>query len=189
MSIPILEVEQGRAIPPLGLPQLMGALSYALDLVEGQKQGHAIRSAVIGMRLAGHLQLSGRQRRDLYYALLMKDAGCSSNATRMCQIIGGDEIRAKANVKTTDWTRVSWETISYAWRNVAVDASFSARLAILPKMALNRVSQQREIVQIRCDRGAYIAREMGFSDATARFLWAGNKLDKPPTSLPPIALG
>ena len=31
---------------------------------------------------------------DLYHALLLKDVGCSSNAARMCQIIGGGDDRA-----------------------------------------------------------------------------------------------
>jgi hypothetical protein len=34
------------------LSEVIGALSYALDLTEGEPPGHAARSRMIGMRLA-----------------------------------------------------------------------------------------------------------------------------------------
>ncbi len=70
-------------------------MSYALDLTEGQPQGHAARSCLIGMRIADELRLSADDRSDLFYALLMKDAGCSSNAARVYQLFGGDDQATK----------------------------------------------------------------------------------------------
>ncbi len=68
--------------------------------------GHALRSCVLGMRLGKELGLRPQQMASLYYALLLKDVGCSSNAARLCQIIGGgDERRVKAGVKLEDWTK------------------------------------------------------------------------------------
>ena len=60
--------------------EVLAGLSYALDLTEGQRPGHAVRSCVIGMRLADEIGLADDQRTSLFYALLMKDLGCSSNA-------------------------------------------------------------------------------------------------------------
>lgn len=34
------------------------------------------------MRIAEEIQLSADERSDLFYALLMKDAGCSNNSAR-----------------------------------------------------------------------------------------------------------
>jgi len=59
------------------LSEVISALSYALDIIEGQPPGHAVRSCLIGMRLADELALHPRERSALYYALLLKDAGCS----------------------------------------------------------------------------------------------------------------
>ncbi len=39
----------------LRLSELIGALSFALDITEGQPAGHAARSCVIGVRFANHL--------------------------------------------------------------------------------------------------------------------------------------
>jgi len=50
--------------------------------------GHAVRSCVLGMRIAEKLKLSQQDRCDLYYALLLKDAGCSTNSARLHQILG-----------------------------------------------------------------------------------------------------
>jgi hypothetical protein len=61
----------------ISLSSILSGLSYALDLTEGHPRGHASRSCLIGMRLAVVLGLSADERTDLFYALLLKDAGCS----------------------------------------------------------------------------------------------------------------
>ena len=73
------------------LSEVIGALSYALDLTEGEPPGHAARSCVIGMRLAEELDLNAATRSDLFYALLLKDAGCTANAARMAALFGADD--------------------------------------------------------------------------------------------------
>ena len=70
----------------LKLSELIGALSHALDLTEGQPRGHCVRCAYIGMTLADRLGLDPGERWDLYYTLLLKDLGCSGNATRICEL-------------------------------------------------------------------------------------------------------
>src|SRR5580693_4285758 len=102
----------------LRMSDLISALSLALDLTEGQPMGHAVKSCLLGMRVADILQLSVQTRSDLYYALLLKDAGCSSNAARMFEIFGGDERAAKREVKQTDWSKITFEGLEYLMRNV-----------------------------------------------------------------------
>ena len=75
----------------LSLSRTLTALSYALDLTEGHPRGHTARSCLIGMRLAATVGMPTAQRSDLFYALLLKDAGCSSNATRVHQLFGGSD--------------------------------------------------------------------------------------------------
>ena len=75
----------------IALSGVIGALSHALDIAEGETPGHAIRSCVIGMRLAAELDLSDEERSDLFYALLLKDAGCSANANRMSVLFAADD--------------------------------------------------------------------------------------------------
>lgn len=64
------------------LSEILAALSFALDVVEGQPEGHTIRSCFIGITIGEHLGLDADRRSALFYALLLKDARCSSNASR-----------------------------------------------------------------------------------------------------------
>src|SRR5271167_3777094 len=68
------------AASSIRVSEIISALSYALDLTEGRPMGHSVRSCMIGLRLARQIGLSAAEQGDLYYALLLKDAGCSSNA-------------------------------------------------------------------------------------------------------------
>ncbi len=70
----------------ISLSEVISALSFALDLTEGAVWGHALRSCLLGMRIADEIKLPEGKRTSLYFALLLKDVGWSSNATRMCQI-------------------------------------------------------------------------------------------------------
>lgn len=146
---------------------VISALSYALDLTEGQPMGHAVRGCLIGLRLADRLGLPEQVRADLYYALLLKDCGCSSNSARLAAILGGDEVRAKREVKLTDWTRASWETFRYLRRNAATGLPWPRRAWRMARIALRSRADSREVVQLRCERGAEIARRIGFSPAVS----------------------
>ena len=54
----------------IALSGVIGALSYALDITEGQPAGHAVRSCATGMRLAEELRLPSKLRSDLFYSAL-----------------------------------------------------------------------------------------------------------------------
>ena len=84
--------------------EVIAALSHALDMTEGHPVGQAERSCLIGMRVARELQLGAEAQYALYYALLLKDVGCSSSAARMCQLFGTDDIALKTDGKLVDWT-------------------------------------------------------------------------------------
>jgi putative nucleotidyltransferase with HDIG domain len=148
--------------------EIISALSYALDLTEGRPMGHSVRSCMMGMRLGAEIGLSVDERSDLYYALLLKDAGCSSNASRLFHILSADEIRAKGDVKLTDWTRVGWESLQYALSHVAPGAPFLKRVQTLVRVAAKQQTESCALVKIRCERGASIARKIGFFEPVAR---------------------
>jgi putative nucleotidyltransferase with HDIG domain len=83
------------------------------------------------------------------------------------QILGTDDIQAKRDVKTTDWTRLGWESLEYALAHVRTGAPFLERVRALFDLAVHNKKNAKEMVQIRCERGAGIARRIGLSDATA----------------------
>ena len=71
---------QPSSTQKLLLSEVIAALSRALDITEGQPPGHCVRSCWIGMQIGRGLNLSQEVLWNLYYTLLLKDAGCSSNA-------------------------------------------------------------------------------------------------------------
>ena len=149
----------------IALSEVIGALSYALDITEGQPAGHAVRSCMIGMRIAEELQLPARTRSDLFYALLLKDAGCSANAERMTALFGADDRAAKRTSKLIDWAS-PWQAFVWSLRTVAPDGSRRARLARLRGIK-DEGEVTRKFMEARCDRGAEIARMLYLSEATA----------------------
>ena len=146
---------------------VVSALSHALDLSTGQPIGHSVRSCILGMRIAEEIGLADKVRSDLYYALLLKDCGCSGNASMTFHALCSDDIKAKRDVKTTDWTRFSWETLQYAFSHIAPGQPFLERSRALFRLALRQKQHTKNTIKIRCERGAMLARLMGLSEATA----------------------
>ncbi len=155
----------------LTFSRLLAALSFALDLTEGASPGHALRSCLVGMRIGAAMGLTDEQRCDLYYALLLKDAGCSSNATRLHQIVGGDEIRAKALTKTIDYERVEWKQIRFLLRNVHAKEKTGARLKAISSMLKHSGENARMLISLRCEQGAAVVRDLGLGKGTAEAIY------------------
>jgi hypothetical protein len=149
----------------ISLSEVLSALSCALDLTEGAAAGHTMRTCLIGMRIAEAVGLDADDRSALYYALLLKDAGCSSNAGRMAALFGADDQSVKPRMKSVDWharVRLAIETA----RAVAPGRPFGERVRQFLTIA-RTAGATRELIEIRCDRGAAIALQLGFPERTA----------------------
>ena len=144
---------------------VIGALSYALDIAEGERPGHAVRSCLIGMRVAAELDLSASERSDLFYALLLKDAGCSANANRMAALFAADDRATKATSKLVDWTDKR-AALKWSLRTVAPGAGLRRRFEVLRGIR-DEGEVTRKFMEARCDRGAEIARMLFLSEETA----------------------
>jgi HD-GYP domain-containing protein (c-di-GMP phosphodiesterase class II) len=163
----------------LSVAEVLSSLSYALDLTSGQAMGHAQRSCLIAMRLGKEIGLGDDQLSSLYHAVLMKDAGCSSNAARMYEIFGSDEIEAKRMTKITDWSNLL-EAARYAQAHVLPKGSLIARAQRMLHIAVNKADCSQALVRSRCERGSQIALAIGLGEAAAECIlhldehWDGN---------------
>ena len=149
----------------VALSEVLGGLSYALDITEGEPPGHAVRTTAIGMRLAEQIGMGEEERSALFYALLLKDAGCSSNASRLSSLFAADDHATKRAMKVTDWSR-SGALALYTWRSVAAGGG-----PIAKARQMRRITQEdevtREVIGTRCERGAEIARMLELPEGTA----------------------
>ena len=106
-----------------------------------------------------------KARSELYYAHLLKDAGCSSNASRIAALLEADDQTVKRALKLTDWTRFH-DRLRYASRVVAPGAPTGERLKRLAMLA-RRPDTQSVFTRLRCERGAEIAAGLGFPPGTS----------------------
>jgi len=152
------------------LNELLGAFSHALDLTEGQPPGHCIRVCWIGMHIARELALPDDQAWDLYYTLLLKDLGCSSNAARVCELYLADDLMLKRQFKLLDGS--TGQVLRFIAAHAGADASVVNRFRTVVDLLRNGKGYVREMLDTRCQRGADIARQMHFSEGVANGILA-----------------
>jgi HD-GYP domain-containing protein (c-di-GMP phosphodiesterase class II) len=148
------------------LSEVLAALSHALDLTEGQPVGHAARSCVLGVRIADQIGLGEADRNALFYALLLKDAGCSSSAARMSTLFGVDDLVLKADGKRVDWSRPG-EVLRFVGRHSGEGGSALRRAARVGSVASRLKREGHAIVETRCERGAGVVRQLELPEAAA----------------------
>lgn len=147
------------------LAEVLGALSHALDLTEGQPPGHCVRCCWIGVRIGRQLGLPEAQLRELYYTLLLKDLGCSSNAARICELYLVDDLTFKNDFKRVDGSLS--QVLRFVVSHTGVKAAFADRVRAVIHILKNGGRVANEMIETRCQRGAAIARQMRFSEPVA----------------------
>jgi putative nucleotidyltransferase with HDIG domain len=177
----------------VGLAELVGALSHALDITEGQPAGHGVRCCWIGMQLGEALGYDTAMLGDLYYALLLKDVGCSSNAARICQLYLANDLSFKTDYKQVDHALP--EILRFVLSHTGLKAGLAERFRAILNIAMHGGEIAREMIETRCTRGAEIVRQMRFSDAVANAIldldehWngTGQPLGKSELDISPLA--
>jgi HD-GYP domain-containing protein (c-di-GMP phosphodiesterase class II) len=147
------------------LSELLGALSHALDLSEGQPAGHCVRCSRIGVTIAREIGLSEDEIVELYYALLLKDLGCSSNAARICELYLTDDLSFKQDFKLIDGSLP--QALRFVLGHTGLKAGLAERFRAIVNIFQNGGQIARELIETRCHRGADIARKMRFSEPVA----------------------
>jgi len=131
--------EGGPSASPLpSRGELAAAFSQALDLAEGRQAGHAARVCYIAANLAEAVDASTKERRAVYYAALLHDAGAAGASAEICRQLNlGEEALFVANPGQSPQQR-------------ALDiAPFNAAAVV-------------EALRAHLDEGARIAKELGF---------------------------
>ncbi|MGZ4339153.1 MAG: HD domain-containing phosphohydrolase [Gaiellaceae bacterium] len=114
---------------PIRAAEVVGALSLATDLGTGQPLEHAMRSAVLAVRLGELAGASAQELVDTYYIALLHASGCTSNSHEAAKLFG-DDIAHRAAFFLIDPTNPA-EVLAFYRANVAVDHPPEARAAII----------------------------------------------------------
>ncbi len=153
------------SVGTLKLSEIIGALSYALDITEGQPPGHCIRCCWIGMHIAEEIGIEERLRRDLYYTLLLKDLGCSSNAARICELYLANDLEFKRNYKEVDGSLL--QAMGFVLRNTGLKSGLAKRFESVTHIFMYGSQISKELIESRCTRGADIAKQLRFGPAVS----------------------
>lgn len=153
------------AAATLKLSELIGALSRALDITEGQPPGHCVRVCWIGMHIGQEIGLPDQAQWELYYTLLLKDLGCSSNAARICELYLTDDRQFKHDFKTVGDSLP--QMLRFVFTHTGQNSGLGQRLGSVLNILRNGSQIAHELIQTRCTRGADIARQLRFPEAVA----------------------
>lgn len=163
-------VAAAAPVSSLKLSELIGSLSYALDLTEGQPEGHCVRSCWIGMHIGREAALAPQQLWELYYTLLLKDVGCSSNAARICELYLTDDLGFKRDFKSVrDSTP---HLIAFVLKHTGLKAGLAERFRAVLAMLREGRDTAQELIVTRCSRGAEIARLLRFPESVAAGIYS-----------------
>jgi len=152
-------------VDKLKLAELLGSLSYALDMTEGQPEGHCVRCCWIGVHIGRQIGMDEQAIWALYYTLLLKDLGCSSNAARICELYLTDDQSFKRDFKLVG-SNVS-QVLGFVFQHTGRNESWTKRLTSILNIIRNGDAIANELIQTRCDRGARIARQLRFPESVA----------------------
>jgi hypothetical protein len=131
------------------------------------------------LRLGDRIGLPRETRRALLCSALLKDAGCSSNAAAVTRIFGIDDQELKARQSVAGRSLLAMAYLSI--RSLPSEP-LPLQVRRLISLALSGRRERRAVEELRCERGAGIARKIGCSDEVAQAImdlhehWDGHGL-------------
>lgn len=155
----------------ISFAEIISALTFAIDLTEDSVPGHALRTCVLGMRIADAIQLPVKQQASLHSASMLKDVRFGSNSSGTAQTVGGHTSGIKSGIKLQNWAlppRPTLDTVKLLWNEVLPESSALQRLARIGRIALTQHRNNAEMIALRCERGADIVEKLGLSNETVQ---------------------
>ena len=134
---------------PIRAAEVVGALSIATDLGTGQPLEHALRSAVLAVRLGELAGVSTRELADTYYVALLHASGCTSNGHEAAQLFG-DDIEHRAAFFLVDTTNPG-EVLAFYKAYVGAGRSPDVRAAMLEDAIANAGDRGRASFAMMCE--------------------------------------
>src|SRR5690349_20764159 len=84
---------------------VVAALSVTSDLTRGHPPGEAMRACLLATESARRAGLEAGEQADVYYATLLRFAGCAATSHELAATLGGDDIAVRARGDMIDAAR------------------------------------------------------------------------------------
>ncbi|HEY2320026.1 MAG TPA: HD domain-containing phosphohydrolase [Solirubrobacteraceae bacterium] len=174
---------QSTARPPDGeaavrAAEVIGAMSIATDLGTGQPLEHALRTAILAVRLGELAELSPPELVDAYYVSLLHSFGCTSDATEQTELFG-DDIEPRAKFALVDGGNPE-ELAAFLKDVVGQGRAPEVRQAMVDHALENALDIARSTFALHCEVAQRFAGWLGFGPGVISNLayaferWDGN---------------
>jgi HD-GYP domain-containing protein (c-di-GMP phosphodiesterase class II) len=144
---------------PIRAAEVVGALSVATDLGTGQPLEHAMRTAVLAVRLGELSGASAEELADTYYVALLHASGCTSNGHEAAQLFG-DDIAHRAAFYLVDPTNTA-EVIEFYRSNVGLGRPPEVRSKMVEMAIESAAPRAREAFAAMCEVAQRFAAWLG----------------------------
>ncbi|MGZ4390349.1 MAG: HD domain-containing phosphohydrolase [Gaiellaceae bacterium] len=134
---------------PIRAAEVVGALSLATDLGTGQPLEHALRSAVLSVRLGELAGASTEELADTYYVALLHASGCTANGHEATQLYG-DDIEHRAAFYLIDATNPA-EVLAFYQAYVGAGRPPEVRAALIEEAIANAGPRARDAFTAMCE--------------------------------------
>jgi HD-GYP domain-containing protein (c-di-GMP phosphodiesterase class II) len=150
------------AARPIRTAEVVGALSIATDLGTGQPLEHALRTAVLAVRLGELAGASAKELADTYYVALLHASGCTSNGHEATQLYG-DDIEHRAAFYLIDATNRD-EVLAFYNAHVGAGRSPEVRAKLIEDALANAGPRARDAFSMMCEVAQRFAGWLGLGE-------------------------
>jgi HD-GYP domain-containing protein (c-di-GMP phosphodiesterase class II) len=134
---------------PIRAAEVVGALSLATDLGTGQPLEHALRTAVLAVRLGELAGASAKELVDTYYVALLHASGCTSNGHEAA-LLYGDDIAHRAAFYLIDTTNPA-EVLGFYRAHIGAGQPPEVRAALIEDAIANAGPRARDAFATMCE--------------------------------------
>ena len=134
---------------PIRAAEVVAALSIATDLGTGQPLEHAMRTAVLAVRLGELAGASAEDLADTYYVALLHASGCTSNGHEAAQLFG-DDVAHRAAFYLVDPTNPA-EVLDFYRSNVGLGRPEEVRAKMIEMAIAEAAPRAREAFATMCE--------------------------------------
>lgn len=163
---------------PVRAAEVVGAMSIATDLGTGQPLEHALRTAILAVRIGDLAELSPSEQVDAYYISLLHSFGCTSDATEQTELFG-DDIGPRAKFALVDGGNPE-EVAAFLRDVVGQGRPPEVREAMVENALENALEIARSTFALHCEVAQRFAGWLGFGPGVISNLayvferWDGN---------------
>jgi HD-GYP domain-containing protein (c-di-GMP phosphodiesterase class II) len=149
---------------PIRAAEVVGALSLATDLGTGQPLEHALRTAVLAVRLGELAGASAQELVDTYYVALLHSSGCTSDGHEAAQLYA-DDIVPRAAFALVDSGNPA-EVLAFLRSNVGLGRTPELRATMVAEAVAHGLPAARHTLAMHCEVAQRFAGWLGFSAGT-----------------------